>query len=318
VGVVLLVLLLTPIVAGAIYQLVATAVDNGKYPAPGQMVDVGGYRLHIYCMGAGSPTVILDASSIDTVSSWAWVQPEVAKTTRVCAYDRAGLGWSDPGPEPRDARQNSRELHALLQQAAVAGPYILAGHSYGGLLARVYADQYPADVAGLVLIEAPHPDFLARLGRPEAMPNAEPGMLAAGRVLSRLGILRLVYFGPPLADLPAQQQAELTAYYSSTKYADLAQAIATGFPATLAQVRGTHSLGAKPLVVVVGNASENATGLLGGLQDELLGISANGVKRIVAAADHAALVHTQAPALATSDVILQAVEAVRTGRPLAP
>lgn len=185
-------------------------------------------------------------------------------------------------------------------------------------MVRVYADLYPEDVAAVVLIEAPHPDFMARLGKPEAMPNTDPGMLAWGRVLSRLGVLRLVYFGPSLSNLPAQQQAELTAYYSSAKYADLASAIAAGFPATLAQARSTHGLESKPLIVVVGSASENATGVLGGLQDELLGISSNSVKRIVDGAGHEALVHKQAPALVTSSFILQAVEVVRAERPLAP
>jgi pimeloyl-ACP methyl ester carboxylesterase len=185
-------------------------------------------------------------------------------------------------------------------------------------MARVYADQYPEEVAGMVLIEAPHPDFMARLGRPEVMPNADPVMLAAGRALSRLGVLRLVYFGPPLSDLPAHQQAELMAYYSSSKYADLAQAVAGGFAASLAQVRSTGDLGSKPLVVVVGSASENATGILSDLQDDLLGNSSNSVRRTVAGANHEELVHKQGPALVTSTFILQTVEVVRTGRPLAP
>ena len=118
----LLVLVGGLVLTGLIYQATATVVDESNYPPPGQLVDVGGHKLHIYCTGAGSPTVILDASSIDTVSNWAWVQPEVAKTTRVCAYDRAGLGWSDLGPEPRDARRNSLELHTLLQRSSITGP----------------------------------------------------------------------------------------------------------------------------------------------------------------------------------------------------
>jgi pimeloyl-ACP methyl ester carboxylesterase len=318
VGLALLTLLLLLVAAGLVYQLVATAIDNGKYPAPGQLVDVGGYNLHISCTGQGSPAVILDASSIDTSSSWAWVQPEVAKSTRVCSYDRAGLGWSDLGPAPRDAQQHSSELHTLLQRGGIAGPYVLVGHSYGGLITRVYADRYPGEVAGVVLVEALHPDFQARQGKAEVMPNTDPAMLAAGRFLSRLGFTRLVYFGPSLSDYPPQQQAELKAYYSTTKYTDLAQALSDGFAATLAQVRATHSLGSKPLAVVVGSASENSTGVLGDLQAELVGLSSNSVLRTVPGADHEGLVHKQGPALETAGYILQVVEAVRAGRPLSP
>jgi hypothetical protein len=123
-------------VIGSIYQAIATEIDQRNYPPPGQLVDVGGYKLHLYCTGEGSPTVILDALFPGTDSNWVWVQPKIAKTTRVCAYDRAGHGWSDSGPEPRDAEQQARELHTLLTNAGIAGPYILVGHSLGGLSVR--------------------------------------------------------------------------------------------------------------------------------------------------------------------------------------
>jgi hypothetical protein len=111
-------------IAGAIYQLVATKIDQRKLgPAPGEMVSVGNHKLHISCMGEGSPTVILEAGTPGTSVEWsAWVQPEVAKATRVCAYDRAGLGWSEAGPGPRDAEQITSELHTLLENAGIEGP----------------------------------------------------------------------------------------------------------------------------------------------------------------------------------------------------
>lgn len=123
----LLVIAIAPAVIGAVNQAIATEMDQRDYPPPGRLVDVGGYRLHIYCTGEGGPTVILDALFPGTVSNWAWVQPEIAGTTRVCSYDRAGLGWSDRGPEPRDARQHARELHTLLSRAAIPGPYVSWG-----------------------------------------------------------------------------------------------------------------------------------------------------------------------------------------------
>jgi pimeloyl-ACP methyl ester carboxylesterase len=144
------------------------------------MVDVGGYRMHIYCTGEGSPTVVLNGASLDTVSDWVWVLPEVGKVTRVCAYDRAGLGWSDASPGAPDTVQNALELHTLLQKAGIGGPYVPVGHSFGGLYARTFAGRYPDEVAGMALIEGTHPDFPARLGVPEVMPNSDPGMLAAG------------------------------------------------------------------------------------------------------------------------------------------
>ncbi len=139
---------------GYIYEPMAEAADAKAYPPPGQMVDVGGYRLHIHCTGTGSPTVVIDAGLGDWSTSWGgYVQPEVAKTTRVCTYDRAGMGWSEAGPLPRDAAQFVKELHTLLQNANILGPYIMVGHSLGGLPVRVFVHEYSSELSGVVLIE---------------------------------------------------------------------------------------------------------------------------------------------------------------------
>jgi pimeloyl-ACP methyl ester carboxylesterase len=119
-------------------------------------VDVGGYRLHLNCRGSGGPVIVLLPGSGDFSFDWALVQPEVARSARVCAYDRAGSAWSDPGPTPRTMRQEARELRALLRAASEAPPYVLVGHSLGGLVARTYAAAYPGDVAGMVLVAATH------------------------------------------------------------------------------------------------------------------------------------------------------------------
>ena len=143
---------------GAGYESVAEAADARAYPPPGQLVDVGGHRLHLNCAGTGSPTVVIDAGLGDWSASWSsWVQPEAARTTRVCTYDRAGMGYSEPGPLPRTAEHFAAELHTLLLRAGVPGPYVLVGHSAGGLPVRVFAHAYAADVAGVVLIESMHP-----------------------------------------------------------------------------------------------------------------------------------------------------------------
>ena len=142
---------------GAVFESVSEASDRRAYPPPGQLVDVGGYRLHIYCTGTGSPTVVIDAGLGDWSTAWGFVQTEVAKTTRVCTYDRAGSGWSESGPLPRDASQFVNELHTLLQNANLPGPFVLVGHSLGGLPVRVFTDDHPSEVAGVVLINSMFP-----------------------------------------------------------------------------------------------------------------------------------------------------------------
>jgi pimeloyl-ACP methyl ester carboxylesterase len=138
---------------------VAQQQDNKRsYPPPGKLVDVGGYRLHLKCTGKDGPTVVLIAGAGDFSFDWGLVQPGVSRSARVCSYDRAGLAWSDPGPTPRTMRQDAYELHALLRAARIKAPYVLVGHSIGGLIARVYAGEYPAEVAGMVLIDPTHED----------------------------------------------------------------------------------------------------------------------------------------------------------------
>jgi len=131
------------------------------YPPPGKLVDVGGWRLHLNCTGKSngkSPTVVLEAGSGDFSVDWSLTQPEIARFARVCSYDRAGAGWSELGPRPRAMRQAVYELHTALRNAGEKGPYVLVGHSLGGLLVRIYASQYPKEVAGMVLVDSTHED----------------------------------------------------------------------------------------------------------------------------------------------------------------
>jgi pimeloyl-ACP methyl ester carboxylesterase len=178
-------------VIGLIYQRVAAMLDSRAFPPPGQLVSVGDHELHIYCVGTGRPTVILEAGGGLMSAHWAWVQSEVAGASQVCAYDRAGSGWSERGPTPRDAQQVATELYTLLLQAEMEGPYVLVGHSIGGLYVRTFAAQYPNDVAGLVLVDSSHPDQMTR--SPETKAEQE-GFIRLFRwvpPLARLGILRI-------------------------------------------------------------------------------------------------------------------------------
>src|SRR3954471_6642133 len=138
----------------------AQAQDTSASPPvqrPGRLVDLGGWRLHLNCTGERhglQPAIILEAGAGDFSGDWTLVRPGVARFARVCSYDRGGSGWSDLGPRPRTMHQIVYELHTLLAKANERGPYLLVGHSYGGALVRLYQIVYPADVAGLVLIEA--------------------------------------------------------------------------------------------------------------------------------------------------------------------
>jgi pimeloyl-ACP methyl ester carboxylesterase len=299
-------------ILGASYQAIATQIDARNYPPPGQMVDVGGYQMHLFCSGSGSPTVVLDALFPGTVSNWAWVQPEVAKATQVCAYDRAGLGWSESGPGPHDALQGARELHNLLQAADLHGPYILVGHSLGGLTVRMFADQYPDEVAGMVLIEASNPDAWKRLGMPEGV-GADSNQLAIGAFLARFGIFRLgllsAYSIDP--DLPAQQRLELQAFFNSVKSLETVRDVNDLFSSALDQVRHADDLGDKPLAIVLGSKGDGSNERLRDLFTQQAGLSSNSFTQFVEGASHAGLVDNQKYALQTSDAIRRVLEAVR-------
>ena len=146
--------ILALLVVTTIYEAVATADERARFPPPGRLVDIGGYRLHLRCEGQGSPTVVLESGGGMTSNEWTLVQPDVAKFTRVCSYDRAGLGWSESGP-PADPVE---VLHALLRNASVPGPYAIVGHSYGSGLVLRFAYRFSNEVKGMVLTAASYPD----------------------------------------------------------------------------------------------------------------------------------------------------------------
>lgn len=163
-AVTLFALLILTALIGAVYQFAEGEADIAKHPAPGRLIDVGGYRLHLLCVGQGSPTVIFEAGLADDSLTWSEVQPAIAKTTRNCSYDRAGYGWSDPSPKLRDAKTIAEELHTLLKKAGMNGPLVLVGHSVGGMYVREYASLYRPDVEGMVLVDSSSPHQFKRMG----------------------------------------------------------------------------------------------------------------------------------------------------------
>jgi alpha/beta hydrolase fold len=138
---------------GGGYQTIRESIDRRVYLAPGQLVDVGGYQLHLYCAGSGTPTVVLESGLGETGAYWGWISTALALETRVCAYDRAGSGWSDSAPVPQDGMAVATDLHALLERARVPGPFVMVGHSSGAEYVRIFAGRYPEHVAGMVLLD---------------------------------------------------------------------------------------------------------------------------------------------------------------------
>jgi pimeloyl-ACP methyl ester carboxylesterase len=287
------------------------------------MVDVGGYSLHINCVGQGSPTVLLDAGSGLFSAQWVRVQREVSGTTRVCAYDRAGMGWSEMGPEPRDARQISGELHTLLSKAGIEGPYVLVGHSFGGMYMQTYAARYPDEVAGVALVDSStDPDQFSQ--RSEARDSYEPQKQSFAVVprlvqfgvslLARLGVVRLLFkLDPASPELPPQQRAQIDALTPSTRgVSTTAGEFLT--PTQTRRLGSQGSLGNKPLAVVTAGKSEPSWLKL---QDKLATLSFNSIHRVVKGATHASVVYDRSDAQATSAAIVEVVAAVRNDRPLA-
>lgn len=301
-----LALLLGLLLAGYVYESSAEAADAKAYPAPGQLVDVGGYRLHINCAGAGSPTVVIEAGLADWSTGWAFVQQEVAKSTRVCTYDRAGLGWSDPGLLPRDAAHFTQELHTLLQNAGISGPYVIAGHSLGGLTVRLFAHNYASEVAGVVLIDSMSPRQFTQ-SQLEAQPPTEihRQSFSFPDWVARFGIVRLL--ARPLGLMPSGTPDE-NAYFARLVRPPSAQAFVNesqGMAASGAEAYAVQSFGDLPLIVLT--AKLNPIPGWQEWQAELLQLSSNSQHRF-AESDHP--IHFEAPDAAIA-AILQMVEQTR-------
>ena len=303
---------------GGGYETVREAVDANAYPMPGQLIDVGGHRLHLNCTGSGSPTVVLEPGAGEMSSNLGWITPAVARKTRVCAYDRAGRGWSEPADTPQDATQIATDLHTLLQRAHVPGPYVLAGHSFGGLYTLTFAARYPDEVAGMVLIDATAP---ASATKPRA---ASPGDAGSDDVMGRVsalvstsarfGLGRL-YALLASGGLPPQSQDEVDA--STATAGNLRSTIDEYVQAntSMAEAASLDDFADKPLAVLTAGSGSDPAHLAS--QNELATLSTNSVHRVIDGAAHEALVADEDAATSTAQAILDVVSSVRTGGPLA-
>ena len=287
---------------GYIYEPVAEAADAKAYPPPGELVDVGGHRLHIHCTGAGSPTVVIEAGLGDWSTAWGGdVQPEVAKTTRVCTYDRAGLGWSDASSSPSDTAQYAAELHTLLQNANIPGPYVMVGHSLGGLIVRVFAHDYASEVAGVVLVDSMNPRQVT-----QSLSNRLALLSSVEAALARVGVARLVVKLPAIASsIPPGEEA----YYPLFIRPGSFQAAGKEYkelPASGAQAAAVESFGDLPLIVLTARRNDNPG--WPEWQTELLQLSSNSQQLFAENSGH--IIQDDEPEAAVA-AILQMVQQVR-------
>ncbi|MDQ0095029.1 alpha/beta fold hydrolase [Paeniglutamicibacter psychrophenolicus] len=286
---------------GSGYETVREVVDSAASPAQGQLIDVGGHRLYLNCTGSGNPTVVLEPGAGLMSSDLALIAPLVAGDTRVCVYDRAGKGWSDSTTALQDGAQVAADLHTLLQRGNIPGPYVLAGHSFGGLYALTFAARYPQDTAGMVLVDStapasePEPDSAqaARAGSEDTMNRLSA--LVAGA--ARLGIGRLSD-----GATPDHVRSTIDEYIHAGSSAQ--QAAALG------------DFADQPLVVLTAG-SGSAPGWAAP-QKALASLSTNSLHRVIDGATHTSLLSDQEDAAATAGGILDVVSAVRTASPLSP
>ncbi len=280
------VLVVVLILAGTIYESVAEAADIQAYPPLGQMVDVGGYRLHINCTGTGSPTVVIEAGLGGWSLTWNSVQEEVAKTTRVCTYDRAGMGYSEASTLPRTAEQFATELHTLLERADIAGPYVLAGHSLGGLTVRIFVHEYPTEVAGVVLIESMSPGQMTQSPMEIAPQTSyQPSAFSLPFLLGRIGLVRVL--AEPLGliqTLPPQTQAAYAAFAVTPRTAQEWVDELLSLQVSVAQAAAITTFGDVPLIVVTAALNQQTDWQT--MQSELLLLSSNSQQMIAENSGH--------------------------------
>jgi len=315
IGVVVLAALILLPVGSLVARAFAGRTAEGNFPAPGRLIQVDGRDSHVVCGGTGSPIILLEAG-LDARGSWSWagIQPELARISRVCSYDRAGILWSEAREGPRDAEHLTDELHALLAAASEAPPYVMVGHSFGGLLIRVYDQRFPGEAAGFVLVDASHP-------RQEERFPAEVRERMA-RISSRQPPLWLSVLGANY--LAVLKGGDPPSAYMWRSIAEVRHEI-DAWGATNAQANQAGFIGGRPLVVLtagtfrtgipgLSSAAESASrAAMHEMQNDLSKLSANSDHRVVDGASH--YVHVDRPEVVVT-AVRDVVAAVRGGMPV--
>ena len=267
---------------GALLEFVATRHVAKSNPPAGRLVNVNGRRTHIFCLGSGTPSVIFISGLGETYESWSKVQSDVARSTRACSYDRAGLGWSDPAPGPRDVSQMAGELHELLAASGVLPPYVVVGHSLGGGVAQVFDAKYPQEVAGMILVDSVTPGFLSRM----PLDAWDQNMLRTARRMKRLapfGIARL-QGNCHVDNRPLIHCADFWTTFTAER---------DSMPGSVREIAEVRSIGDTPLQVLsrdpdpgVGWGSPESRRVWEEMQEELPKLSTQGRQRVVGGATH--------------------------------
>ena len=302
---------------GGGYETVREAADANAYPMPGTLIDVGAYSLHLNCTGSGSPTVVLEPGAGEMSANMGWITTAVARHTRVCVYDRAGRGWSETADTPQDGARIATDLHTLLHGAGVPGPYVLAGHSFGGLYVRIFAAHYPDEVAGLVLVDS---TASREPAKPATLASGDQNSYnAIGRISTlasipaRVGLARL-YGQVSFGALPPRSRDEVRA--STANASTVASTVEEYLRASAStqQAASLRDFGDKPLAVLTASVGHDAAWMTA--QNKTATLSTNSVNRVIAVATHEALVAEQKYAGATTQAILDVVNSIRHHRPL--
>lgn len=301
--------------AGALFAAVAEYVERASAKPPGSMIALQDKSIHLDCEGSarakGAPTVILEAASGGMAASWGWVQAAIAKEFRVCAYDRSGRGYSTGESRGLDAEQVAADLHAVLQKAAIGGPYVLVGHSIGGLYARTYQARYPAEVKAIVLLDASHPDQLARVdgvAQRIQQTSSEYTMLSYA---AQLGILR-TYIGlggqMDFDGLPAAQRRDMAMFWSRGSHFVSMRDENEQLMRIYAQTAKLDGLGSLPLRVISAEKAINPEWEM--LQRDQLNLSTDSGRTVIAGSDHMSLVFNRDHAGQVSRQIIGFIQAV--------
>jgi pimeloyl-ACP methyl ester carboxylesterase len=298
---------------GGAIETVVEATKSNQPPSGGRTYLVAGHKLYLRCVGSGSPVVILFNGLGERTPSWAWVQSDIAGHTRVCVFDRAGEGWSKTGVGGQDAHQLSTDVRGLLAAANVPGPYIVAGHSVGGVYALAYAMDYPADVAGVALIDSstPYQFDLPGYSTFYSVAHRLSGLLPP---LARAGIVR-VYIGLSGSSLPAHARSQAQTFASSPRELNADRVEFSELPTVLRQTKALTSLDGKPLFVLTADVGQQSE--WPAAQNKLASLSTNSVHQTTHGATHQALVDDRHYAALSARAIEAVVRSVRTAAPLA-
>jgi pimeloyl-ACP methyl ester carboxylesterase len=318
----LTVLIALALVAGIVYEQVGESRDRRRFPQIGRSVDIGGRTLNIFCSGTAAPAVIFESGGPGPGLEWEAFQPEAAKFTQACWYDRAGEGWSDPGPFPRTSNAMAKDLHELLKRAGVRAPYVFAGASFGGLNSRVYGGLYPNEVAGMILIDSAHEDELRRapkafLGRTAPRFLWHP-LHVAFEAAAFVGLLRLTQSSPTQHKDPSEMTREEIIEALRRRPKSFVGNVSAGIvlPESFAEGSSVTKIGDFPLIVLTASealdfgdpelnreAAAYQQVWIHEIQPKLVGLSTHGREIVVPNANHGSI---------PQEVILSAIREVVT------